>query len=407
MDKNISKTDEISAKVSKNNSILIILSSLLISIIYRFSNGSYFLEAIVPFVILLFLYLFIFKDEYHNKKAYYLLIPIFLIMVSDLVIGIDYSNKNLNIIILPVLLTIFIFSLLNKNYKLKENFMFWIFKLVPSDLIDNLKYFKIKNNSNDNKTLKNIFFGILLGGVVGIIILSLLVEADDYFKVFVDNIKNDIFNFNINSIIIFIVSFILSFSIYINILKNKETKMTSSKINEVDKTIVISFLGVINFVFILFIISEVSRLTVNFLQIPLEYTYSSYAREGFFQLLGVTFINFIVIMFLIYKTKLMDNNGIKYLVTMLLIFSIFLIFNSYYRMYLYINHFGFTVLRMQVVFFLLMELIIFILLILKSVNKFKKNNSLVYFIIMLGFYIINLYVCNNTVIDYIQGILYK
>ena len=51
----------------------------------------------------------------------------------------------------------------------------------------------------------------------------------------------------------------------------------------------------INLVFVLFIVSEISKLTNNFLSLPVEYTFSSYAREGFFQLLFVTLINFSII----------------------------------------------------------------------------------------------------------------
>ena len=43
----------------------------------------------------------------------------------------------------------------------------------------------------------------------------------------------------------------------------------------------------LNSIFVLFLLSEISKLTTNFLQLPIEYTYASYAREGFFQLLFV------------------------------------------------------------------------------------------------------------------------
>ena len=163
-----------------------------------------------------------------------------------------------------------------------------------------------------------------------------------------------------------------------------------------------SMLATINLVFILFLISEISKLCGNFLKIPNGYIYSSYAREGFFQLLFVTIINFSIILFLLYKTDLINNNKIiKGLTLSLIIFSILLIFNSYYRMFLYIEKFGFTNLRLQVILFLLMELLS-LLVILKKILFKLKNDFVIFFIIIITTYIVNLYICNNWFIRLFQ-----
>lgn len=392
-------------KVKKKDLLIILVSSLLITFLYQFHLKGYFFEAIMPFVIILITYLIIFRNDKKNKKAYYMLIPTTLIMISDLVMGIDASNKDLNFLILPFLLSIFIFQLLNKNYKLEGKGMLWIFKLFPIGIFSNLRFLKIKNEEKNHKNITNILVGIGFGLIFAIVIGYFLSEADDYFNAFLGSILNNFVNFNPNYIFIFVFSFILIFSILINILKNKEEHVEKFKMHSFEKTIIITFLSVINSVFVLFLISEISRLTVNFLQLPMEYTYSSYAREGFFQLLFVTMINFSVILFLLYKTNLVkENKVIRILVALLTFFSIILIFNSYYRMYLYINRFGFTILRMQVILFLLMELILFILIILRTFNHFKKNNTIIYFAIVIGFYILNLYFCNDTVMALLNSL---
>ena len=80
---------------------------------------------------------------------------------------------------------------------------------------------------------------------------------------------------------------------------------------------------------------------------------------GYFELLFVTIINFSITLYLIYKTNLIkENKLVKYLVLLLISFTILLIFNSYYRMFLYVGKFGFTNLRLQVILFLLMELLL-------------------------------------------------
>ena len=104
-----------------------------------------------------------------------------------------------------------------------------------------------------------------------------------------------------------------------------------------------------------------------------------------------------------YKTKSASGNKIiKNLILLLIMFSIILIFNSYYRMYLYINRFGFTVLRMQVILFLAMEIVLFSVIV-KKILFGLKNDGLILLSVMTLFYIINLYLCNNCFINLISS----
>ena len=136
------------------------------------------------------------------------------------------------------------------------------------------------------------------------------------------------------------------------------------------------------------------------------YTYAEYAREGFFQLLLVTVINFSIIFFLIYKTDTINENSVlKCLVLILISFTILLIFNSYYRMYLYMHEYGFTILRTQVILFLLMELIIALLFIKKIISSLKyRDANTITWVIMIT-YVINIIVCNSNIITLINNYL--
>jgi len=389
-------------KLNKRVTLTILISSLLIVITTNLNIDGYIKNVIIPFAITLLTYLFLLKDnEYKNKKAYYLLIPIILIFINSLVIKIDDSNKLLNLVIIPVLLSTFFFLLINKNYKISNNFLTWLFKLFPKHLFRNLGYLKIEKNNERNKKFNSIFLGVVFGGLIGFVILDLLVSADDYFKAFIKNITS-IFKFDIGNMILLVITFILLFSIFINLLKNKEEEMKEVQYKNFDNTMIITILSIVNIVFVLFLISEISRITINFLRLPLEYTYSSYAREGFFQLLFVTMINFSIITFILYKTKLIkENKWIKKLIIALILFSLMLIGNSYYRMFLYINSYGFTILRLQVILFLAMETILFIIMLKKIVSKLNKD-ALIYFIVIISFYILNLYTCNQAFIDLIN-----
>ena len=387
-------------KIKRENVIVPIVSALFIVIISNLKIDWYFKTIMFPFfMILVSSTILVMKNDDINKKAFYLLIPIILIIFSNLILillkgTLDENNEILNIIVLPILISIYLFLLINKNYKIALVNIPLMFKIFPRYLFRNLKFLKIKTSREKTNKILNAVFGIIVGIVFSIVILLLLMSADDYFNKFVSKAFISI-NFDFSKIIQFVIFFIIIFSIGVNLIRNRYIVMKENKTRKIDHTIIISMLSVINLVFVLFLISEVSKLCGNFLQIPKGYIYSSYAREGFFQLLFVTIINFSIILYLIYKTNVIkENKVIRNLVLILIAFSILLIFNSYYRMFLYIDKFGFTNLRLQVILFLLMELILFGIIIKKIINKIN-NDGLIFLVIMTSFYVINLYVCND------------
>lgn len=387
-------------KIERENVIVPIVSALLIVIISNLKIDWYFKTIMFPFfMVLVSSTILVMKNDDINKKAFYLLIPIILIIFSNLILillkgTLDENNEILNIIVLPILISIYLFSLINKNYKIALVNIPLMFKIFPRYLFRNLKFLKIKTNREKTNKILNAVFGIIVGIVFSIVILLLLMSADDYFNKFVSKAFISI-NLDFSKIMQFVIFFIIIFSIGVNLMRNRYIVMKENKTRKIDHTIIISMLSVINLVFVLFLISEVSKLCGNFLQIPNGYIYSSYAREGFFQLLFVTIINFSIILYLIYKTNVIkENKIIRNLVLILISFSVLLIFNSYYRMFLYIDKFGFTNLRLQVILFLLMELILFGIIIKKIINKIN-NDGLIFLVIMTSFYVINLYICND------------
>lgn len=387
-------------KIKRENVIVPIVSALLIVIISNLKIDWYFKTIMFPFfMILVSSTILVMKNDDINKKAFYLLIPIILIIFSNLILillkgTLDENNEILNIIVLPILISIYLFSLINKNYKIALVNIPLMFKIFPRYLFRNLKFLKIKTSREKTNKILNAVFGIIVGIVFSIVILLLLMSADDYFNKFVSKAFISI-NFDFSKIMQFVIFFIIIFSIGVNLIRNRYIVMKENKTRKIDHTIIISMLSVINLVFVLFLISEISKLCGNFLQIPKGYIYSSYAREGFFQLLFVTIINFSIILYLIYKTNVIkENKVIRNLVLILIVFSVLLIFNSYYRMFLYIGKFGFTNLRLQVILFLFMELILFGIIIKKIVNKIN-NDGLIFLVIMTSFYVINLYICND------------
>jgi hypothetical protein len=398
------------SKNRKKHILVPLISAILIVIVGMLNIDFYFKSVMFPFLMILISSTILVKDyEKINKKAYLLIIPIVLIIISNLVLkvlkgNLDGTNQLLNIIVLPLLISTYLFMLVRSDFKVSLENMFLVFKLFPKNLFKNLKFIKIDTNKEKNDKVINIIFGTIIGVFISGLILALLTSADAYFDKFLSSIVTNInVDFNLWYVIKGIIYFVILFVIGINLFKNKEIALKESKMSRVNKTVVTTMLFIVNFVFVLFLISEISKLCGNFLKVPKGYIYSSYAREGFFQLLFVTLINFGIILYLIYKTNLVkEDKKVKYLVLSLIAFSIFLIFNSYYRMFLYIGRFGFTNLRLQVILFLFMEIILFGFIIKKILRDAKKD-GIVFLIIMTITYVINLYVCN----DWFIGILEK
>ncbi len=399
------------SKNRKKHILVPLISAILIVVIGMLNIDFYFKSVMFPFLMILISSTILVKDyEKINKKAYLLIIPIVLIIISNLVLkvlkgNLDGTNQLLNIIVLPLLISTYLFMLVRSDFKVSLENMFLVFKLFPKNLFKNLKFIKIDTKKDKNDKIINIIFGTIIGVFISGLILALLTSADAYFDKFLSSIVTNInVDFNLWYVIKGIIYFVILFVIGINLFKNKEIALKESKMSRVNKTVITTMLFIVNFVFVLFLISEISKLCGNFLKVPKGYIYSSYAREGFFQLLFVTLINFGIILYLIYKTNLVkEDKKVKCLVLSLIAFSIFLIFNSYYRMFLYIGRFGFTNLRLQVILFLFMEIILFGFIIKKIIRGAKKD-GLVFLIIMTITYVINLYVCNDWFIGILENI---
>ncbi|MDR3090935.1 MAG: DUF4173 domain-containing protein [Clostridiales bacterium] len=120
-----------------------------------------------------------------------------------------------------------------------------------------------------------------------------------------------------------------------------------------------TFLGLINALFFFFCVVQTAFLfTGGLFALPGGLVYSQYAREGFFQLLAVTVINFGVIsVFLRFFSNCAENRILRGMLRALCVFTVVLIFSSFYRMFMYIDAYGSTPMRMAVLTFLVMELV--------------------------------------------------
>jgi len=112
----------------------------------------------------------------------------------------------------------------------------------------------------------------------------------------------------------------------------------------------IAILGVFTAVYVVFFMLQGQLLFSALLgKLPEGFTASSYARQGFFGLCKVMVINFALLWFVIYTSdkKVNDSRPLKYSLTLLMTESCLLAVTALAKLFLYISRFGFTPLRIQ------------------------------------------------------------
>ena len=95
--------------------------------------------------------------------------------------------------------------------------------------------------------------------------------------------------------------------------------------------------------------------------LPANFTYAEYARKGFFELAAVTFINFIIVLSCLKYIKKDNKRLLKIanlLLTVLVAFTLNMLFSANFKLTLYEAAFGYTFLRVSVHLFMLLLFIL-------------------------------------------------
>lgn len=260
--------------------------------------------------------------------------------------------------------------------------MFFCMENIPRPFEDGIAYIK-ENGSIDeerSKSIKNIlkyvFIGIVIAVPILVVVIILLASADE---IFAKSIKL-IFNFewmieNMGDIIGVCVTFVFAFiAAYMQLSYLNEKRLKTREKNNIrfEPIIGITVAAILCFVYILFCAIQIRYLFMGSisgkLSLPAGMTYSGYARTGFFQLLFISIINVIIVLFGIYKFK--NNKALKILLTVITTCTYMLVASSAFRMILYIQYKYLTFLRM----FVLLALVIIAFILAGVLISIYKNS---------------------------------
>ncbi len=266
----------------------------------------------------------------------------------------------------------------------------WAFSIPALDKV--FKSAKEKNGNSNSRNMK-LLIGLCISIPVVVVIFALLSEADAVFaKMFAGifemlgriSLFNEVLIFNI---IFSLFIFAYSLGFMDNLFRYKDLPLPETKYTKVDNTISTGFLVPVNLLFAVFTVIQFAFLwTSGLMQLPDGMIFSQYAREGFFQLLFVTVINFGVILFyLLFSDISALSTSVKNLLRALCGFTGVLVVSSFYRMGMYIHAYGLTELRISVLVFLVAE-VCWLVITLKRINDDKIKFNKWFTIIGVGAY---------------------
>lgn len=377
----------------------IFLASLLMSVwivvlFWGKNIGLSMFLAIVPFVYLL-IDLLEKKEIIKYRKSKVLIIPIILLSSTYFIFDNSFFN-TLNFIVIPTLIVFMIIKFFENKLNI-DKFFLRIIELV----IDPLTYietiftklkdclFSILKFKRSGKKESSITKGLIITIPLVIIIIALLASADDVFgNIFVQGfnlIITALGDFELTNIILklfVIVCLFIYFSCFFYCIayEYKPEDEEFEKSEPLENTTVNMILVALNIVYVLFCFIQIKEL---FLGKADTANYSQYARKGFFQLMIVSFINLVVILFSKKSEKSKFING---MCLFMICCTFIILLSSAFRMSLYEGAYGYTRLRLLVYFALFTEAILLVPTIIYVLDK-KINLQNVYFSIIIFMYV--------------------
>ena len=375
----------------------------------------------VPLYIMIY-YIFVFlhakkKNIKINIKENMMFIPIVMTSFCFLLFD-NLVLKILNILFLWILIILNTADIYNINSCKKYSLKWFVNIYEVGILYPFANIFKCMNVIKDFKSMSKekvnfilkISFGLFIGLFMTIIIVPLLMRSDAAFTGIIENVFMNI-NFEVFMKILrrLITLFMIFFPMYSFIYgithyeKEKTLKSDNYNLEILDFTIAITVISIICAIYILFCFSQLTYFISAFQGIlPKDYTFSEYARRGFFECIPLTIINvaFVILLDLFVKDKrsIKKKKVLNIYMTFITAFTLFLVISALSKMILYISAYGLTILRIYTAWFLVLLSVILVCICIKIYSK-KFNllkNVFITFVVMF----IGLNYCN---VDYVIG----
>ena len=274
-----------------------------------------------------------------------------------------------------------------------------------------LAYGKAKSSM---KIILKALVGLAIAAIPTIVIFLLLSYDDSFISIF-----EKIFDFNVETLFSHIGSLILTLplSMYVfGLFESSSEKLLKKTITAEDCNNGFSIVRImpqltaltaalpILFVYIIYFISQWKYYVSGFTGVlPDDFSYAVYAREGFFQLCAVSFINLVIIMAIVLFTKRKDEKTstlLKILSTVFCAFTLVLISTAVAKLVMYIDSYGLTQKRVYAMWFMALIAVVFIII---AIGRFATKIKTVwtsFFVCVIFFAVLSLSNVNGIIAEY-------
>ncbi len=210
-----------------------------------------------------------------------------------------------------------------------------------------------KTQSRKKQTAAAIVIGFFVALGILCIVLPLLLSSDLVFaEIFGQILKYINFGNLIGIGITVVLGFILSYSFFAALCKYNFPNENRRKIRYFNPVIGITFTSIVSVIYLLYCLIQIVYLFIGIQTgLPADVTYSEYARGGFWELLFVSIVNFIMVLLCMFLFR--DSLPLKIILTVISGCTFIMIFSAAYRMFLYVGVYHLTFLRILVLWFLI------------------------------------------------------
>ena len=197
-----------------------------------------------------------------------------------------------------------------------------------------------------------------------LIIVPLLMSSDAAFSGLLEKLAFDSIGEMIGSLILGLSAFVLIFGRLFSAPFMGRGQKEAAGSNGIAPAAICAFLAVIALVYVLYLFSQLAYFFNAFSGLlPKDFTVAEYARQGFFEMCAVCAINLLIIFLatlVCKKDKPMAPLSVRLISLFFCLFSLVLVATALSKMFLYIDSFGMTHLRIYTSVFMVFLAVVFL-----------------------------------------------
>lgn len=210
----------------------------------------------------------------------------------------------------------------------------------------------VGKSETKKKTVTYIFTGIAIAFLLLTVIFPLLIHSDRVFEMYFGKFISCIRFGNVFWIFVMtVVMTVLCYAFFCALCGDNLEKDTDVEKNYCNPIVGITFTAILAVIYLMYSGIQILYLFIGIENgLPGEVTYSAYARSGFWELLFVSMINFVMVLLCVYLFE--ENRILKGILTIVSLCTFVMIFSAAYRMCMYVEVYHLTFLRVLVLWFL-------------------------------------------------------